>query len=103
MSSLSDELTKEKFQAIKTFLFFFFFTELYVVQFSYFRMIVESRFPPYIWILWGKSSLGFLSWLILYKKTSRQAVRMREILARPWVGACVALALSWSDTFQNTP
>ena len=24
------------------------------------------------------------------------AVRMREVLARPWVGVCVSLALSWS-------
>ena len=24
------------------------------------------------------------------------AVRMREVLARPWVGVCVPLALSWS-------
>ena len=23
------------------------------------------------------------------------AVRMREVLARPWVGVCVPLALSW--------
>ena len=25
-----------------------------------------------------------------------RAVRMREVLARPWVGVCVTLALSWS-------
>ena len=54
------------------------------------NLVIFERSLSRAFLLWGKPSLGFLSWLILYKKTSRQAVRMREILARPWVGACVA-------------
>ena len=99
MSSLSDELTKEKVQAIKNFLF----------------LLINHRTlcpPIYLfskdrWV--ALSSFGVnqvLDFLVGWYFTRRQPGKLCACV-RYWPGhglvLVLPLALSWSDTFQNTP